>query len=45
MNYYIVVFKNTHDAIHYGDESLLITEPIQRSKNDTCPWLLNKGGM
>ena len=41
----ISTIKNTHDAIHYGDESLLITAPIQRSKNDTCPWLLNKGGM
>lgn len=29
---------NTHNAIHYGDESLLITEPIERTKNDTCPW-------
>lgn len=29
---------NTHNAIHYGDESLLISEPIIRSKNDTCPW-------
>lgn len=29
---------NTHNAIHYGDESLLITEPIVRSRNDTCPW-------
>ena len=29
---------NTHNAIHYGDVSLLITEPIERSKNDTCPW-------
>lgn len=36
----ISTIKNTHDAIHYGDESLLITAPIQRSKNDTCPWLL-----
>lgn len=41
----ISTIKNTHDAIHYGDESLLITAPIQRSKNDTSPWLLNKGGM
>ena len=40
----ISTIKNTHDAIHHGDESLLIIEPIQRSKNDTCPWLLNKGG-
>lgn len=29
---------NTHNAIHYGDESLLITEPIERKPNDTCPW-------
>ena len=29
---------NTHNAIHYGDESLLITAPIERTKNDTCPW-------
>lgn len=28
----------THNAIHYGDESLLITAPIERTKNDTCPW-------
>ena len=29
---------STHNAIHYGDESLIITAPIQRSLNDTCPW-------
>ena len=30
---------NTHNAIHYGDESLLINaEPIIRTPNDTCPW-------
>lgn len=34
----ICVTHNTHNAIHYGDDSLLITSPIQRSKNDTCPW-------
>lgn len=28
----------THNAIHYGDESLLITEPVVRKPNDTCPW-------
>lgn len=28
----------THNAIHYGDESLLITAPIERTKFDTCPW-------
>jgi hypothetical protein len=36
--YLICTIKNTHDAIHYGDESLLIKAPIERSKNDTCPW-------
>lgn len=34
----ITVTSNTHNAIHYGDRSLLTTEPIVRSKNDTCPW-------
>lgn len=34
----ICVSKLTHDAIHYGDENLLIKAPIERSKNDTCPW-------
>lgn len=29
---------NTHNAIHYGDESLLTLLPIERTKNDTCPW-------
>lgn len=36
--YLITTIKNTHDAIHYGDESLLVTAPIERTKNDTCPW-------
>ena len=36
--YLICTIKNTHDAIHYGDENLLITVPVERSKNDTCPW-------
>lgn len=34
----ICVTHNTHNAIHYGDENLLVTEPIVRTKNDTCPW-------
>lgn len=29
---------NTHNAIHYGDENLLITMPLERRENDTCPW-------
>ena len=36
--YLITTIHNTHNAIHYGDESLLITAPIERSRNDTCPW-------
>lgn len=28
----------THNAIHYGDEKLIDKEPIERRKNDTCPW-------
>ena len=34
----ITTVHNTHNAIHYGDKNLLITEPIERSRNDTCPW-------
>ena len=34
----ICVTHNTHNAIHYGDKSLLITGPIERRANDTCPW-------
>ena len=34
----ICVSLNTHNAIHYGDESLLMTEPVVRTKYDTCPW-------
>lgn len=37
----ITTTHNTHNAIHYGDEGLLITAPIERSKNDTCPWRQN----
>ena len=36
--YLISTIKVTHDAIHYGDENLLIDLPIVRTKNDTCPW-------
>ena len=34
----ISTIHNTHNAIHYGDEDLLIKTPIERTKNDTCPW-------
>lgn len=34
----ITTIHNTHNAIHYGDEKLLVIGPIERSRNDTCPW-------
>ena len=34
----VCTILNTHNAIHYGDDSLIIKAPIQRHKNDTCPW-------
>lgn len=37
----ICVSDMTHKAIHYGDESLLIKAPIERTKFDTCPWRHN----
>ena len=36
--YLISTTLSTHNAIHYGDESLLMAEPIERTPNDTCPW-------
>ena len=36
--YLICVSHNTHNAIHYGNEELLVKSPIVRTKNDTCPW-------
>lgn len=37
-NNLICVTHMTHNAIHYGDADLLITGPIIRTPNDTCPW-------
>ena len=34
----ICVSFMTHQAIHYGDRSLLPELPIERCKNDTCLW-------
>lgn len=34
----ICVSDKTHNAIHYGDETLLPQDPIVRTPNDTCPW-------
>lgn len=36
--YLICTIDSTHKAIHYGDERLLIGAPVERTKNDTCPW-------
>ena len=36
--YLICTSFNTHQAIHYGDETNLTLLPKERSKNDTCPW-------
>lgn len=37
-DYLVCVSHNTHNAVHYGDEDLLVTAPVERRKNDTCPW-------
>lgn len=37
-DYLICVSHMTHEAITYGDERLLVTEPIERAPNDTSPW-------
>lgn len=35
----ISVSLKTHNAIHYGDESLLDVDIlVERKPNDTCPW-------
>ncbi len=34
----ITTIKRTHDAIHYGDETILALEPANRKPNDTIPW-------
>lgn len=36
--YLITTIHRTHNAIHYGDEDRLIKAPIERVRNDTCPW-------
>lgn len=34
----VCVSHNTHNAIHYGDSSLLHLPPVERAAFDTCPW-------
>ena len=36
--YLITTIQVTHNAIHYGDENLLLKLPNDRCKNDTSPW-------
>ena len=36
--YLVCVSKRTHDAIHFGDASLLPALPVERTPNDMCPW-------
>ena len=36
--YLITTTQQTHNAIHYGNEDLLPTMPVERTQNDTCPW-------
>lgn len=36
--YMICTLKRTHDAIHYGDDGILFSDVVIRTKNDTCPW-------
>lgn len=36
--YLICVSLTTHNAIHYGDKSLIPQEPVDRRPGDTCPW-------
>lgn len=36
--YLITTCSRTHNAIHYGNESLAPRLPTERTPNDTCPW-------
>ena len=36
--YLVCVSHNTHQAITYGIDDLIIRPPKERSLNDTCPW-------
>lgn len=38
----ICTTHDTHNAIHYGDSSLLVTEPVERTPYDTCPWKIER---
>lgn len=36
--YLITTIDNTHRAIHFGNEGMLVQAPIERFENDQCPW-------
>lgn len=36
--YLIATSHKTHQAIHYGDDSLLPKTLVERKRNDTTPW-------
>lgn len=38
MNNLITCSFRTHQAIHYSNEDMLPSLPIERQPNDTCPW-------
>lgn len=36
--YLITVSHATHNAIHYGTSKSVQSVPVERTRNDTCPW-------
>lgn len=36
--YLITVSHATHNAIHYGTSKSVRSVPVERTRNDTCPW-------
>lgn len=36
--YMVFTSDETHNAIHYGDDSFLVKMPEERKPNDTVPW-------
>lgn len=42
--YLITVSFKTHNALHYGSETTLEDELVERKPFDTCPWKIETGG-
>lgn len=40
-NYLVCVSHDTHNAIHYGGNSVNTVQPTERTRFDTCPWRKN----